>query len=214
MTAARPLERPSTADLLAADLRREILDGALHAGARLVERELCESYGVARHTLRAALRSLAAEGLVRIEPHRGAAVARLEPEAARWLYELRAALELEAAHLALERHGGRLPEPVHAALAALQQACGGPDPAWSAVNAAHAQLHAAIVAASQSPRIVAAHTALTGEMLLFLNQLRPHLPAGRLAEDHAALVAGLERDGVAMLRAHLREAAETLLREG
>ena len=90
------LERPSTAQLLAADLRREILDGSPAAGERLRERELVERYGVARHTLRAALRQLAGEGLVRIEPHRGATVARLGPEDVRWLYELRAALELEA----------------------------------------------------------------------------------------------------------------------
>jgi DNA-binding GntR family transcriptional regulator len=77
----RRLERPSTVDLLAGDLRREILDGVLPAGARLRERELQETYGVARHSLRAALRSLATEGLVHIEPHRGARVARLTAEA-------------------------------------------------------------------------------------------------------------------------------------
>jgi hypothetical protein len=33
---------------------------------------------------------------------------------------------------------------------------------------------------------------------------------GRLADDHAALVADLERDGAEVLRAHLRESAETL----
>ena len=117
------LERPSTAELLAAELRRAILDGDPASGERLRERELVERYGVARHTLRAALRQLAGEGLVTIEPHRGATVARLGPDEVRDLYELRAALELEAAHLALERHGGRLPDPVHAALAALAAAC-------------------------------------------------------------------------------------------
>jgi DNA-binding GntR family transcriptional regulator len=210
MAPSRPLERPSTVDLLAADLRREILDGALPAGSWLRERELCDAYGVARHSLRAALRALAADGLVKIEPHRGARVARLTAEEVRWLYELRAALELEAAHLALQRHGGRLPPPVHAALEALERVCRGPDPAWSAVNEAHGALHRAIVEASGSPRIVAAHAALDGEMRLFLLQLQPHLPADRLAADHAALVAGLERDGPPALRAHLREAAETL----
>ena len=204
------LARPSTAELLAAELRREILDGALAPGERLRERELVERYGVARHTLRAALRQLAAEGLVRIEPHRGATVARLGPEDVRWLYELRAALELEAAHLALERHYGRLPPPVHAALAALEGACAGSDPAWSEVSHAHAALHGAIVAASESPRIVAAHAALTGELLLFLSQLQPHLEPARLAADHAELVTALERQGAAVLRAHLRESAETL----
>ena len=206
----RRLERPSTVDLLAIDLRREILDGALPAGARLRERELQEAYGVARHSLRAALRTLAAEGLVRLEPHRGARVARLTADGVRWLYELRAALELEAAHLALQRHGGRLPPAVHEALAELERACTGPDPSWSAMNEAHAALHGAIVAASDSPRIVAAHAALSGEMRLFLLQLQPHLPADRLAADHAALVSGLEARGPEVLREHLRAAADAL----
>jgi DNA-binding GntR family transcriptional regulator len=211
MAAPRPLHRMSTVDALADALRREILDGALPAGAWLRERELCEMYGVARHSLRAALRALAAEGLVKIEPHRGAHVARLTDEEVRWLYELRAALELEAAHLALERHDGRLPRSVHDALARLHQACQGEDPPWSAINEAHAALHAAIVAAAHSPRIETAHAALSGEMRLFLLALQPYLPADQLASDHADLIAGLERDGPAVLREHLRSAAETLV---
>jgi DNA-binding GntR family transcriptional regulator len=159
---AAPFQRTTTVDALVHALRERILDGALTAGARLRERELCETYGVARHTLRAALRALAADGLVRIEPHRGAQVAQLTPAEVRWLYELRAALELEAAHLALERNGGRLPADVHEALARLEEACAGDDPPWSAINEAHAQLHGEIVAAARSPRIAAAHAALSG----------------------------------------------------
>jgi DNA-binding GntR family transcriptional regulator len=203
------LERISTVDALVAALRREILDGALPAGARLREVELCEAYGVARHSLRAALRALAAEGLVRIEPHRGARVAQLTADDVRWLYELRAALEIEAAHLALERNDGRLPPPVHEALEQLRTACDGG--AWSAVNEAHAALHQAIVAAAESPRIAAAHAALSGEMRLFLLALQPHIPPAELAADHAELILGLERDGPSVLREHLRKAAETLV---
>jgi len=208
MAAPRQLHRPSTVDALAGALRREILDGELPAGAWLRERELCETYGVARHSLRAALRTLAADGLVRLEPHRGARVAQLSGDDVRWLYELRAALELEAAHLALERNGGRLPREVHDALARLEAACDGP---WSAINEAHADLHGAIVAAARSPRIAAAHAALSGEMRLFLLALRTHIPPARLAADHVALVRGLERDGPSVLREHLRVAAETLV---
>jgi DNA-binding GntR family transcriptional regulator len=208
MAAPRPLQRTSTVDALAAELRTEILEGRLRPGDRLREQELCDAYGVARHSLRATLRALAGEGLVRIEPHRGARVAELTPDDVRWLYELRAALEIEAAHLALERNGGRLPAPVHAASARLQEACGGDS--WGAINDAHAALHGAIVEAAQSPRIAAAHTALSGEMRLFLLALQPHLPAAELAADHAALVRGLESEGPVVLRDHLRRAAETL----
>jgi DNA-binding GntR family transcriptional regulator len=209
MTAApRPLHRMSTVDALADALRREILDGVLPAGAWLRERELVETYGVARHSLRAALRTLAAEGLVTIEPHRGARVAQLTRDDVRWLYELRAALELEAAHLALERNDGRLPDTVHRALADLEAACAGEK--WSEINEAHGDLHTAIVHAARSPRIEASHAALSGEMRLFLLALQPYLPADQLAADHRALIEGLEREGPHVLREHLRSAAETL----
>jgi DNA-binding GntR family transcriptional regulator len=207
---ARPLARVSTVDALAAALRREILDGERPGGSRLIERELCAEFGVARHTLRATLRALAAEGLVRVEPNRGAEVARLDADQVRWLYELRAALELEAAHLALARHGGRLPAAVHEALGALVAACAGPEPAWSEVTDTHLELHAALVAAAQSPRLAAAHTALAGEMRLLLLQLKPLFTAAGIAEDHTALVAALERTGPEALRAHLSDAAATL----
>ena len=48
-------------------------------------------------------------------------------------------------------------------------------------------------------------------MRLFLLALRPHIPPGQLAADHAALVRGLERDGPPVLREHLRAAAATLV---
>ena len=192
-----------------AALRQEILDGALPAGARLVEQELCARHGVARHSLRAALRALAAEGLVRVETNRGARVARLSADEITWLYELRAALEIEAARLALERHGGRLPAGVHRALAALENACAAES--WSAISAAHGALHGAIVAAGGSPRIEAAHAALDGELRLFMVQLEPLWTPERMSADHAALVQKLERAGPAVLREHLREAAAALV---
>jgi DNA-binding GntR family transcriptional regulator len=203
--------RITAVDALTATLRDEILEGARPGGTRLVEQELGDRYGVARHTLRAALRALAAEGLVRIEPHRGARVAHLGAAEIAALYELRVALEVEAARLALERHGGRLPVAVHAALAALERACAERPVAWSAVNEAHAGLHRAIVGAAASPRIDAAHAALSGELRLFLAQLEPLWSPARMAVDHAALVRALEREGPDALRDHLRDAAVALI---
>lgn len=209
MTAA-PLPRVSAVDALVTVLRGQILDGELPGGARLVERDLVERYDVARHTLRAALRQLQADGLVRIEPNRGARVASLDPQELASLFELRLALEREAAHLALERHGGRLPEPVHAATARLAAVSARPRATWAQVAEAHNAVHHALVAASEAPRVQRAYAALDDELRLFVTQLRPAWTRERLGPDHLALIAAIERDGPDVLRAHMAEALTAL----
>jgi DNA-binding GntR family transcriptional regulator len=207
-----PLERRSTVDALVTALRARILDGDLAGGERLREQELSATYDVARHTVRAALRALEREGLVVLEPHRGARVATLDADGIRGLYELRAALETEALRLALERHDGRLPSNLRAAVDRLSAACGRARPRWSAVVDAHEDVHAALVEASQSARIIAAHRALAAETRLFLVQLRPTWTYARMASDHEQLVGALERPGSEQaLRAHLRESADAAI---
>jgi DNA-binding GntR family transcriptional regulator len=76
---------------------------------------------------------------------------------------------------------------------------------------AHEDVHAALVAAAQSPRLAAAHAALAGETRLFLVQLRPAWTVARMATDHERLVADLERRGTVALRAHLRESADAVI---
>jgi len=82
---------------------------------------------------------------------------------------------------------------------------------WADINLAHAGLHGAIVKAADAPRIAAAHSALNGEMQLFMNQLEPLWSRERMAADHVALVRGLERDGPVALRGHLSESAAALV---
>lgn len=87
----------------AAALREDIATGRLRPGARLVERQLCEEFGVSRPTLREALRQLEAEGLVVSVPHRGPTVAVISSEEARELYEVREALECFTVGLFVQR---------------------------------------------------------------------------------------------------------------
>ena len=201
----------SVVERVAALLREQILDGELAGGTRLVEADLVEQTGTARHTVRSALRALADVGLVAIEPNRGARVMAMDGEAITALYELRTALEVEAAHLALARHEGRMPPAVHEAADVLARACGRARPRWSTVSRAHADLHAAIVRAARSPRIRAAHERLTAQTRLFLLQVRPHYTFERLAADHLALVRELEADGPEALRRHLRASAAMIV---
>jgi len=210
MTSPAPLQPASTVDQLAAALRERILDGDLRPGQRLIERELVATYDVARHTLRAALRRLEADGLVRVEPNRGARVADLSPEDLGELFALRLALEREAAHLALARGGGRLPEAVHAAARDLDRLAGRRRTSWNELAAGHHRVHEAIVAGAGAPRIARAYAALSTELDLFLSQIRPVWTRERLGPDHLALVADLEREGPDVLREHMAQALQAL----
>ena len=209
--AARPLQTVSAVDALAAALREAIFEGELAPGERLREQALADSYGVARHTLRAALRLLAADGLVRIERNRGASVATLDAEQLVELFELRTALEVEAARLALERGDGRLPAEVHDAAARLSTAARRQGARWAEVGAAHDALHRSIVVASHSPRIIAAHGSLTGELQLFVIRIQPAWSGRRMAAGHEALVADLEEEGPEAVRRHIAEGLHTLV---
>jgi DNA-binding GntR family transcriptional regulator len=208
------LQRRTTVDVLAAALRERILDGELTPGARLVEREIVDRYEVARATVRAALRALQTEGLVRIETHRGARVAQLGPGELHELFELRTALELEAAHLALTRNDGALPAPVHEAVDRLVAACRAQRPRWRTIAAAHAGVHEAIVAAGGSRRIEASYRQLSAEMQLFVAALRPVWSADRMAAHHVTLLQELEREGTPALRRHLDEGLAEVLGGG
>jgi len=212
MNAARTLTRASVVDALADALRARILSGELTPGVPLREEALSAAYDVSRHTLRAALRALAGEGLIRILPNRGASVARLEVAELVPLFELRAALEVEACRLALERNDGTLPAAVHDRLDELIRACRSKGSDWSEIAHAHARFHEAMVAGAQSPRIEDAYTRLATELNLFLAQLRPLWSRRRMIDHHRALVRDLETTGdVNALRRHLQDGLEAVL---
>jgi DNA-binding GntR family transcriptional regulator len=211
MSSQRRLETVSAVDALVAALRPQILEGELAGDTRLREQDLSDDYGVARHTIRAALRQLAAEGLVTIEPNRGARVASLGPDELRELADLRIALEVESARLALERGEGLLPDAVHERAEQLARVCERKRPQWAAVVDAHDALHSSIVEAAESPRLEAAYRALAGELHLVIVQLRPAWTLERMATDHLDLVRDLERKGAEVLRPHIRESTEALV---
>ena len=86
------------------ELRRAILARRHLPGDRLVEDRLSAEMGVSRIPIREALRVLASEGLVEVQPRRGASVAKVSPEIARDLVEVRATLEGLNARLAARHH--------------------------------------------------------------------------------------------------------------
>jgi DNA-binding GntR family transcriptional regulator len=73
-------------------LRHQIQEGQLSPGDWLREARLCEEFGVGRSIVRRALGELAHDGLVSIEPNRGASVTVTTLQEVFDLYELRAGL--------------------------------------------------------------------------------------------------------------------------
>lgn len=97
---------PSTAilqtreDFVIDELREAIVRGHFKPGEKLDQSEIAELFKVSRIPVRQALRTLTAEGLVKIYPHRGAVVAELSRDELEEIYFLRGVLEGVAARLA------------------------------------------------------------------------------------------------------------------
>ncbi|MEO0911315.1 MAG: GntR family transcriptional regulator, partial [Pseudomonadota bacterium] len=84
-------------------LRDLIIEGKLPPGTKVPERELCERYGVSRTPMREALKVLAVDGLVWLEPNRGAWVSKITIDDLEEVFPVMGALEALSGELACER---------------------------------------------------------------------------------------------------------------
>ena len=199
---------------LAERLREMITEGELDPGARLNERVLCERLGVSRTPLREAFRALAADGLVELQPNRGAIVVALSTVDIRESFELMAALEALAGELACRRIGDDEVNEIKALTFEMLACHARRDlPAYYRLNRAiHDRIN------------LAAGNALLRQTYLTLNRRIQNLrfrsnfdhEKWRLAaHEHAQMVALLEaRDGArlaAMLSGHLQRKGEAVL---
>lgn len=78
-------------------LREAIIKGQLKPGERLVQDELAKTLNVSRMPIREAIKQLAAEGYVTVEPHKGAVVKQFTIHELEEIYFLRAKFEPMAA---------------------------------------------------------------------------------------------------------------------
>lgn len=106
-TAAAKGSRQTAVEAVIEAITEGVKDGRYAPGQRLVEADLTAELGISRGSLREALGRLAAEGMLELEPYRGAVVRRLSPEDVQDLFNVREVLEGEAARLAaLHIHEG------------------------------------------------------------------------------------------------------------
>ena len=118
-------------------LRERIRTGELPPGTRLRQETLADELGISRTPLREAMRLLAADGLVELEPNRGAVVTALSREAQVRFWEARLALEPAAARLGAET---RDRAALKAMTAAIEDQRSGADRSFAANRAFHLAL--------------------------------------------------------------------------
>ncbi|URM96685.1 FadR family transcriptional regulator [Actinomadura madurae] len=195
----RPVPRPTGLfDHVVARLRRQITSGAWPVGSRIpTEPELVEQLGVARNTVREAVRALAHNGLLDVRHGSGTYVAATSELAGvmrrrfagvepRDVIEMRGALETSAAAMAAERR-------TEDDLRRLEDLLGRREAAWESGDRdafvdADAAFHRAVVAASRN-EVMAELYADLGEVIR--RSLRDHFsPELRVDEymDHSRVL--------------------------
>jgi len=85
------------------ELKMQILTGKITPGMRMMEVELAESMGVSRTPIREAIKQLEKEGLVIIEPRKGAYASQISVKDMVDILEVRQDMEGLAAHMAAYR---------------------------------------------------------------------------------------------------------------
>lgn len=90
-------------DLVYLELKHKILTGEIVSQTRLMEIDLSEKMNVSRTPIREAIKRLADDGLVKVEPRRGAYVANISIKDMLDVFEVREDMEGFAAKLAAER---------------------------------------------------------------------------------------------------------------
>ncbi|MFE6685248.1 FadR/GntR family transcriptional regulator [Streptomyces sp. NPDC057743] len=193
--------RSALADQVIAQLRAQITSGDWPVGSRIpTEPELVVQLGVARNTVREAVRALAHNGLLDIRQGSGTYVVatselagvmhrRFADADPRHVAELRSALEAEAARLAAHRRTEQDLRQLDALLERRERAW--ESGAAAAFVEADATLHMAVVAASHNDVLAEIYADLGGVLREFLRadvgeELRPE---ARM--DHARLVAAI-----------------------
>jgi DNA-binding GntR family transcriptional regulator len=195
-------------------LRQLLTEGSIAPGDKLNERLLCERLGVSRTPLREAMRLLAAEGLLTLDPGRGATAPSLSSEEVGHTFDLIGELEGIAGEWAARHITDAELAELRALQFEMQAAFERRDlPAYYRINA---RVHECINAAARDPVLAATWRQLNARLHAW--RFRSNQDEAKWAQalaEHAQILAALQaRDGNALrvlLREHLRRKRDAVL---
>lgn len=206
------LERDTTAKVVAGRLRDEIQIGTLQPGTRLRQNDIARRFGVSTTPVREAFAQLQAEGLVRIDPHRGAVVFHPTVEDLKEFYEIREVLESLAVSQAIPHLDADRVKELNALIEKMRRA---DDPRrWLKLND---QFHLRLYERADRPRLTglieSVRDASTPYIYMFVAG-RP--PSARADDEHQrildACTRGDRKAAETAIKDHLRSASRDLVR--
>lgn len=143
-------------------LQTLIINSELKPGAKVPEKELCDQFGVSRTPLREALKVLASDGLVRLEPNRGAWVTQVTEEEVQDVFPVLGALEALSGELACKHITDAEIEEVRAMHVQMLESYESRDlDAYFAINQ---KIHRAILLAARNSTLTSSCQALSLRM--------------------------------------------------
>ncbi|UYP19436.1 GntR family transcriptional regulator [Rhodococcus sp. Z13] len=170
----RPVTRPSTAELIAEELRSAIVRGALAPGAQLGEAELAARFEVSRGPLREAMQRLISEGLLYSIRNRGIFVTELTFDDVVDIYRSRWVIEGGALDMVLDGRREQTWKALGPAIEEMRAAAERQDAAG--VSDGDRRFHEILVASAESPRLVRAARTLLVETRMCLGALQTTYP--------------------------------------
>jgi DNA-binding GntR family transcriptional regulator len=190
-------------------LYQRISTGLIPAGSRLNESEIAAELDISRGPIREAIQTLVSDGLVVIQPHRGAFVRSLDETDIRDLFEMRVALEVHATRLAARNVSITLRRTLNELLAEAGRLLRSAD---DAPYPPSLDIHEAIISACGVPRLQRALSSIHQELALVRARSgwKPQRAKAALREHRAivrAVSAGGEGAAADAMYTHLRAAA-------
>jgi DNA-binding GntR family transcriptional regulator len=194
------LTRTTTSEAVVARLRAEILRGELAPGTRLRQGVIAARFGVSTTPVREAFALLQADGLVHIDPHRGAIVFHPSVEDVREYYEIREALETLAVTLAIENVGDAQLDELEKHIDRMRKVRD--EETWTAMNE---EFHRTLYAASNRPRLCNMIATLRDASSAYIHMYVAHQePGKRSDDDHKAILDACRARNSARARAAVR----------
>jgi len=214
VTRSSTFEKTTLATEIARHLREAIIRGELAPGERVNELKLTRTLALSRSPVREAIRILAAEGLLTIEPHRGAHVRPVSDEDLEEIFDVR---------LMVESHGLRCGHRLTpAAIAPLRKAV---DEARAALRAdafepwhrASLRFHDGLVALAANRHLARLHEELKVSLRRYqISIIRLPGQPERSQAEHESILDALEQrrvdQGVALVTTHITNLKEAVLK--